>query len=186
MSAILAPSRVSEIIQDLVYWTKNRAHLAKCFFIIFRSCRHVEKTLQRDSGLSKKEVTKLSDRAFEKTTWHELESSSAAKIGHMLVAVEMLYWIRAESNSSLRVNLTCTNELQRIKASMQVSASDEQCSMSIFDQNIIEQFLESYQSYADFDLNNGSGVQLFNPKLEKQSLLTRTDCLVATDSTTLH
>jgi hypothetical protein len=80
--------------------------------------------------------------------------------------------------------------MQRIKTEMQIFASDEQCKISTFDQQIIEQYIEGYQTYAEFDLNNRSSIQIFDPNLEKESIKVllnhRTDCLIANGSTTLH
>ena len=190
MSAVLAPSRVSEIVQFISYWTKNSPHIVKCFFVIIRASYHVEKVLKNQSGLSKKQLEKLVGKALEESTFYDMDFSESAKAGHMLLVVEMLHWIRTKSDSTHEINFLCTTEMQRIKAEMQIFASDEQCKISTFDQQIIEQYIEGYRAYAEFDLNNRSSIQIFDPNLEKESIKVllnhRTDCLIAHGSTTLH
>ena len=148
-------------------------------FKIRRPYKHVEKLLKK-SELSKKEIEKLIDAAFECVVVEMSITTSGVQkivsisdinnINRIHAIVNILYWIRAESKSSHAINLLCTHEINRIKEQIQTYGSVEQCSVSAFQYYLIENLIEDYQPYAEFDLGSREEVKLLDPYLESESI----------------
>lgn len=153
------------------------------WFILFglkmrRPYKYVTKLLKK-SELSKKEIEKLIDAAFECVVGEMSITNSGVQkivsisdinnINRIYAIVNILYWLRAESKSSHTINLICTNEINRIKEQIQIYGSVEQCSVSAHQHYLIENLIEEYQPYAEFDLSREE-VNLLDPYLESESI----------------
>lgn len=171
---------IAEFYESAVLIIKER----KIFwFILFglkmrRPYKYVTKLLKK-SELSKKEIEKLIDAAFECVVGEMSITNSGVQkivsisdinnINRIYAIVNILYWLRAESKSSHTINLICTNEINRIKEQIQIYGSVEQCSVSAHQHYLIENLIEDYQPYAEFDLSREE-VNLLDPYLESESI----------------
>lgn len=171
---------IAEFYESAVLIIKER----KIFwFILFglkmrRPYKYVTKLLKK-SELSKKEIEKLIDAAFECAVVEMSMTTSGVQkivsisdinnINRIHAIVNILYWLRAESKSSHTINLICTNEINRIKEQIQIYGSVEQCSVSAHQHYLIENLIEDYQPYAEFDLSREE-VNLLDPYLESESI----------------
>jgi hypothetical protein len=171
---------IAEFYESAVLIIKER----KIFwFILFglkilRPYKYVTKLLKK-SELSKKEIEKLIDAAFECVVVEMSITTSGVQkivsisdinnINRIHAIVNILYWIRAESKSSHAINLLCTNEINRIKEQIQIYGSVEQFSVSAHQHYLIENLIEDYQPYAEFDLSREE-VNLLDPYLESESI----------------
>ena len=171
---------IAEFYESAVLIIKER----KIFwFILFglkilRPYKYVTKLLKK-SELSKKEIEKLIDAAFECVVVEMSITTSGVQkivsisdinnINRIHAIVNILYWIRAESKSSHAINLLCTHEINRIKEQIQIYGSVEQFSVSAHQHYLIENLIEDYQPYAEFDLSREE-VSLLDPYLESESI----------------
>ena len=171
---------IAEFYESAVLIIKER----KIFWFILlglkmrRPYKYVTKLLKK-SELSKKEIEKLIDAAFECVVGEMSITNSGVQkivsisdinnINRIYAIVNILYWLRAESKSSHTINLICTNEINRIKEQIQIYGSVEQCSVSAHQHYLIENLIEDYQPYAEFDLSREE-VNLLDPYLESESI----------------
>jgi len=105
----------------------------------------LKRKITQQKLLSKKEADKLITEAFENTHMKNIEKySDADQLGSLALKVNALLWIRKHAKQGYEVNQFCDKEIQLIKD--QIDDRDILHKISAFDYEMIQEYLESYDS----------------------------------------
>ena len=105
----------------------------------------LKRKITKQKLLSKKEADKLITEAFENTHMKNIEKySDADELGSLALKVNALLWIRKHAKQGYEVNQFCDKEIKLIKD--QIDGRDILHKISAFDYEMIQEYLESYDS----------------------------------------
>ena len=117
-----------------------------------RSMRYLYKRLVKQKILDKKSAQALVFNALENTYSKDIEIyEDTHKFGYLSIVVEMLYWIRYESNSNPVVNQFCTQQINQIE--FLINEGKLEYKITAADKSLIDYIAQQYH-YFDKNTQN--------------------------------
>lgn len=126
----------------------------RCMYHAARSMRYIYRRLVKQKILDKKSAETLVINAIDETYSKDVEIyEDTHEFGYLSIVVEMLYWIRYESNSSPIINQFCTQQMNQIEFLVNEGALEYKISAA--DKSLIDYTTQKYH-YFDKNTQNFS------------------------------